>query len=496
MRSYIKVLTMCFLGLILFVPTALADNSVKRVGGSNRYGTAVQISKQMYSTASTAVIVGGSSYADAISAAPLAYQKNAPLLYTNSDKLSYETKTRLKEMQTKNVIIVGGTPAVSSNTANQIKSLGISIKRIAGSNRYDTAARVAKAMGATSKAVILNGFLYADAPAVIPYAAKNGYPILFTNKTSINSATTSVIKDKGISSTVVVGGTGSISNTVYNKLPSPTRISGSNRYELAANIVQKLNLSTSIVYVSNGFSYPDSIAGATLAAKKKQSLILTNGENLSTGARKIIGSKNMSNFMIIGNTPAVSTKVANQLKNPVVGETIFIDPGHGDQDSGAIGNGLLEKEVNLDIAKRVNTKLNASGALPVLSRSNDTFYSLQERVNKAASAQADLFISIHANANDSSSPNGSETYYDTTYQAANSKRLAEQIQPKLAANLGTRDRGVKTAAFYVIKYSKMPSVLVETAFITNASDASKLKQAVYKDKAAQAIHDGTVSYYR
>ncbi|MEC0611650.1 N-acetylmuramoyl-L-alanine amidase LytC, partial [Bacillus spizizenii] len=170
--------------------------------------------------------------------------------------------------------------------------------------------------------------------------------------------------------------------------------------------------------------------------------------------------------------------------------------GHGDQDSGAIGNGLLEKEVNLDIAKRVNTKLNASGALPVMSRSNDTFYSLQERVSKAASAQADLFISIHANANDSSSPNGSETYYDSTYQAANSKRLAEQIQPKLAANLGTRDRGVKTAGFYVIKYSKMPSVLVETAFITNASDASKLKQAVYKDKAAQAIHDGTVSYYR
>lgn len=145
-----------------------------------------------------------------------------------------------KRCRLKNVIIVGGTPAVSSNTANQIKSLGISIKRIAGSNRYDTAARVAKAMGATSKAVILNGFLYADAPAVIPYAAKNGYQFFFTNKTSINSATTSVIKDKGISSTVVVGGTGSISNTVYNKLPSPTRISGSNRYELAANIVQNL----------------------------------------------------------------------------------------------------------------------------------------------------------------------------------------------------------------------------------------------------------------
>ncbi|MEG7334833.1 N-acetylmuramoyl-L-alanine amidase [Bacillus sp. 0102A] len=496
MRSYIKVLIMCFLGLVLFVPTALADNSVKRVGGSNRYGTAVQISKQMYSKASTAVIVGGSSYADAISAAPLAYQKNAPLLYTNTNKLSYETKKRLKEMQTKSVIIVGGTPAVSSHTANQIKSLGISVKRIAGSNRYDTAARVARAMNATSKAVIVNGFFYADAPAVIPYAAKNGYPILFTNKTSINSATTSVIKDKKIKSTVVIGGTGSISSRVYNKLPFPARISGSNRYELAANVVQKLNLSTSNVYVSNGFSYPDSIAGATLAAKKKKAIILTNGKNLSTGARKVIGSKNMSNFSVIGSTPAISTKVANQLKNPVVGETIFIDPGHGDQDSGAVDNGLLEKEVNLDIAKRVNTKLKASGALTVMSRSNDTFYSLQERVSKAASVQADLFISIHGNANESSSPNGSETYYDTTYQSTESKHLAGEIQPKLATYLGTRNRGVKQAGFYVIKYSKMPSVLVETAFITNASDASKLKKAIYKDKAAQAIYEGTVSYYR
>ncbi|KFF55302.1 N-acetylmuramoyl-L-alanine amidase [Bacillus subtilis] len=496
MRSYIKVLTMCFLGLILFVPSALADNSVKRVGGDNRYDTAIQLSKQIYSTASTAVVVGGSAYPDAISAVPLAYQKNAPLLYTNTKKLSGETKNRLKELHTKNVIIVGGTPAVSENVANQIKNLGISVKRIGGSSRYETAAKVAKEMKSTSKAIILNGFVYADAPAIVTYAARNGYPILFTRESSLKSATAEAIKSNGIKSTIVVGGTASINNTVYNKLPSPTRISGSNRYELAANIVQKLNLPTSNVHVGNGWLYHDSIAGAYLAARNNQSLILTNGKNLSVGARKIIGSKNISKFTVVGKEGAIKDKVANQLKNPVVGETIFIDPGHGDQDSGAIGNGLLEKEVNLDIAKRVNAKLDASGALPVMSRSNDTFYSLQERVNKAASAQADLFISIHANANDSSSPNGSETYYDATYQATNSKRLAEQIQPKLATNLGTRDRGVKTAAFYVIKYSKMPSVLVETAFITNASDASKLKQAVYKDKAAQAIHDGTVSYYR
>ncbi|KXZ20548.1 N-acetylmuramoyl-L-alanine amidase [Bacillus nakamurai] len=496
MHSYLKVLVISMLGLILFIPSALADNAVKRVGGSNRYGTAAALSKQVYSTADTAIVVGGGSYADAISAAPLAYQKNAPLLYTNKDNLSSETKTRLKELKTKTVIIVGGTPAVSANTANQIKALGISIKRISGSNRYDTAAKVAKEMPAASKAVIVNGFLYADAIAVIPYAAMNGYPILFTNQTDINSATTGAIKNKGIKSSIVAGGTGSINASVYNKLPSPKRISGSNRYELAANLVQQLNLPTGNVFVSNGFGYADSIAGAALAAKKKQSIILTNGSNLSKETRVIIGRKKLSSFTIIGNTPAVSSNVANQLKNPAAGKTILIDAGHGDQDSGAIGNGILEKDVNLDIAKRLNTKLNASGALPVMTRSNDTFYSLQERVNKGATAGADLFISIHGNANDAASANGTETYYDETYQAAASKRLAEQIQPKVVNALGTRNRGVKTAPFYVIKYSKMPSVLVETAFITSPSDAGKLKQAAYKDKAAQAINDGAVSYYK
>ncbi|MEW4059246.1 N-acetylmuramoyl-L-alanine amidase [Bacillus siamensis] len=496
MRSYLKVLIISMLGLILFIPSALADNAVKRAGGSNRYGTAAVLSKQVYSTASTAVVVGGGSYADAISAVPMAYQKNAPLLYTNKDNLSSETKTRLKELKTKTVIIVGGTPAVSANTANQIKALGISVKRISGSNRYDTAAKVAKEMSSASKAVIANGFLYADAIAAIPYAAMNGYPILFTNQTDINSATAGAIKSKGIKSSIVAGGTGSINASVFKKLPSPKRISGSNRYELAANLVQQLNLPTGNVFVSNGFGYADSIAGAALAAKKKQSIILTNGSNLSKETRVIIGRKKLSSFTIIGNTPAVSANVANQLKNPASGKTIVIDPGHGDQDSGSIGNGILEKDVNLDIAKRLNTKLNASGALPVMTRSNDTFYSLQERVNKGATAGADLFISVHGNANDATSANGTETYYDETYQAAASKRLAGQIQPRVVNALKTRDRGVKTAPFYVIKYSKMPSVLIETAFITNPSDASKLKQASYKEKAAAAINDGIVSYYK
>lgn len=197
----------------------------------------------------------------------------------------------------------------------------------------------------------------------------------------------------------------------------------------------------------------------------------------------------------MGGTPSVADKVVTQLKNPAVGKTIFIDPGHGDQDPGAIGNGLQEKDVNLDIAKRLNSKLNSAGAIPVMSRSNDTFYSLEERVKKGANANADLFISIHANSA-TASASGTETYYDETYQSANSRRLAEEVQPRVVSAFGTRDRGVKTAGFYVIKYSKMPSVLIETAFITNSSDAGKLKSATLKDKAAKGINAAVSAYYR
>lgn len=495
LRSLLKVLTFSFLGLILFIPSALADNTANRIAGKNRYDTAVQASKKGWSTASTAVIVGGGAYADAISAAPFAYQKNAPLLLTNANNLSSETKSRLKELKTKTVYIIGGTSTVSYTVENQIKSLGITVKRIVGKNRYDTAAKVAKSMPSTSKAIVANGFLYAEPIAIIPYAAKNGYPILFTNNSTLNSYTADALKSKGIKQTYVIGGNGSINSTLYKRLPSPIRIGGVNRYDISVNIAKKLTLNTSNTYVSNGYSYADSIAGAALAAKQNKAIILTNGENLSKEPRAFIGNKNIKNFSVVGGTSSVTSKVMTQLKNPAVGKTIFIDPGHGDQDPGAIGNGLQEKDVNLDIAKRLNSKLNSAGAIPVMSRSNDTFYSLEERVKKGANANVDLFISIHANSYTSSSQ-GTETYYDKTYQSANSQRLAELVQPRVVSAFGTRDRGVKTAGFYVIKYSKMPSVLIETAFITNSSDASKLKSATLKDKAAKGINDAVSAYYR
>ncbi|ATO27410.1 N-acetylmuramoyl-L-alanine amidase [Bacillus atrophaeus] len=496
MKFLFKCLPVFLLGVILFVPSALADNSVKRVGGSTRYDTAVLAAKQSWSEAGTAVIVGGTAYPDAITAAPLAYQKNAPLLYTNKDQLSAGTKKGLIDLKTKNVIIVGGTPAVSKNTENQIKKLGISVKRLSGSTRYATAAKVANEMARSTTALVVNGFVDADGMAAISYASSKKYPILFTNDSTLNGSAANAIKNLGIKNTIVIGGTKSISNSLYNKLPNPSRVTAKNRYDLSVKLSKKTSLSTSYTYITNGFKEADSIVAGAISSKQGRAHLLTNGDNLSKEVRTYIGDKNMKSFTVIGKASSLSDNVASQLKNPVVGKTVFIDPGHGDQDSGATGYGLLEKNVNLDIGKRLNSKLYSAGALPVMSRTGDTFDSLEERVNKGAKAKADIFISVHANANDNNSANGTETYYDKTYQSANSLKLAQNIQPQMVSALGTRDRGVKTAGFYVIKYSQMPSVLLETGFVTSPIDSNILKQSAKKDRLATGISKGVSSYFK
>ncbi|MFV5963329.1 N-acetylmuramoyl-L-alanine amidase [Bacillus sp. AK25] len=496
MRSMIKTAILSLIAIFIIVPTASADNSVSRIDGGNRYSLSVNVAKKGWGTANTVVLVGKKAYADATAAVPLAYQHNAPVLFTNSKNLSSETKKGLTSLKAKNVIAIGTTASVSNNVINQVKKLGISTKRITGKNRYEISTNIAKQMKKPAGVVVVEGHSYAHGIAIAPYAAQKGFPILYTDKKGLRSEISTFAKASNIKQTIVIGGESYVTKAAYNKLKSPTRIKGANRYDIAAKIVNKYKLSTSNTYVARGFGYASAPAAAGIAAKKKKALLLTNEKTLPVHTRSIIGSKNISKFTVVGNSTTVTNTVASQLKNPVVGKKVFLDPGHGAQDSGAVGYGLYEKNLNLDVAKRVNTKLKNAGALTTMSRTSDTFDSLQTRVSKGASANADIFISVHANSNDNSSANGTETYYDKTYAATNSLKLAQNIQPKMVSALGTRDRGVKTAAFYVIKYSKMPSVLLETGFVSSPVDSNILKSATYKDRLASGISSGVSGYFR
>jgi N-acetylmuramoyl-L-alanine amidase len=184
------------------------------------------------------------------------------------------------------------------------------------------------------------------------------------------------------------------------------------------------------------------------------------------------------------------------IRTPIkAGATVVaIDPGHGGGDPGAIGiNGLQEKVVVLSVSTQVAQQLRSKGINAVMTRTSDREIDLPPRVATAARVKADLFVSIHANSISLSRPdiNGLETYY---YASSQGYRLARAIHNRILKNTNTQDRGVRQARFYVLRRTKMPSVLVEIGFVTGARDAARLSSPAQRTQLAEAIAQGIADY--
>lgn len=199
----------------------------------------------------------------------------------------------------------------------------------------------------------------------------------------------------------------------------------------------------------------------------------------------------------VGHVHKSYLKLINQSGNPLKDRIIVIDPGHGAHDPGANRNGLTEKEIVLKVSKLVEGKLNRSGAKVVMTRSNDSFLSLQERTDFAKKHYAEAFISIHVNAAESTAAKGTEVFYDSSANpnADESRSLATYIQNQIVAKANMHNRGVKDAKFYVIRNNSVAAVLVELGFISNAEDFQKLASDAYLEIYAEAIYQGIYQYY-
>lgn len=234
--------------------------------------------------------------------------------------------------------------------------------------------------------------------------------------------------------------------------------------------------------------------------------------------------------------PAQPSAAAPAAEAPRLSATkhVVIDPGHGGKDHGAAGPGKLrEKEVVLAIAKAVAKKLKEAGIEVTLTRTDDTYLSLEERTALANQLQADVFVSIHANANNKKTASGIETYYlnvtddryslrlaavenktseeavselqliltdlSTKAHTQESMVLAKRIQEKMVAaakphHPKVRDLGVKGSLFYVLLGARMPAVLVETSFLTNPTEAKLLANNAYRNSLASAIASAVQSH--
>ncbi|CDQ18924.1 N-acetylmuramoyl-L-alanine amidase [Halobacillus karajensis] len=185
------------------------------------------------------------------------------------------------------------------------------------------------------------------------------------------------------------------------------------------------------------------------------------------------------------------------LDKPQGNWTIALDPGHGGRDPGASANGLVEKELVLDVSLKASEYMENTGVDVVMTRQTDWYPSLDGRVALATKNDADAFVSIHANAF-ASSATGVETFY---YAAGLSNReyasvkLATFINNRLYKEMDMSNRGVKNVGYRVVKHNPLPAVLTEIGFLTNETDASKLKTDHYREAAARAIAMGVVDYY-
>lgn len=170
---------------------------------------------------------------------------------------------------------------------------------------------------------------------------------------------------------------------------------------------------------------------------------------------------------------------------------IFIDAGHGAHDPGALGSRSKEKDNVLKVALRLKVLLESYGHTVRLSRSTDVFIALSERARLANVWGADYFVSLHNNAA-TASATGFETFIHNGPVQSKTAGFQNAIHAAIAKNIGISDRGKKRANFAVLRETRMPAVLIEYAFISNASDESILINQV--EKLAQLTTDGIVNY--
>jgi len=171
--------------------------------------------------------------------------------------------------------------------------------------------------------------------------------------------------------------------------------------------------------------------------------------------------------------------------------TIAIDAGHGGRDPGANDGDVLEKDINLEIAKLVRDLAAAEPNLdPVLIRSLDIYISLEDRIAQAEAAGAALYVTIHVNSYSGPDPSGVETIVDDTRALDDdSWILAELIQDAVVEATGARDRGTRTQESY-LQRTEMPAISIETGYLTNPEERAKLVDPAYQRQIAEGILSG------
>jgi N-acetylmuramoyl-L-alanine amidase len=202
-----------------------------------------------------------------------------------------------------------------------------------------------------------------------------------------------------------------------------------------------------------------------------------------------------------GLVSAYFTESAPAFAMPVSKKIVVIDAGHGGWDPGMVSGTVLEKDINLEIAKKLQTYLEEGGATVLITRLDDEGLAInksgdmRERRQIANAGQADIFVSIHQNAFTGTNVKGAQVFYHN--ESDKSKKLGESIQRHLIEFVDPDNRRISKAnsSYYVLKETAMPAVIVECGFLSNPGERAKLQTENYQERIAWGIYMGIVDYF-
>ncbi|MBH0022630.1 cell wall-binding repeat-containing protein [Salinibacterium sp. SWN248] len=295
--------------------------TVTRLAGSNRYETAARIAQE-WTSASVVYIATGRGFADALSAGPAATFNNAPLLLTDPNSLSSATKAELVRLQPSQIIIVGGSGAVSDAVKAKIGILSFAstVTRIGGIDRFETSRMLAEATfpaGTVNSAYVANGYNFPDALTASPAAGAFNGPVLLIrgSASTVDSTTLALLHTLGVDTVKIAGGGGVVTDSIVTHLgtefPDVTRNGDANRYSTAVAINVDQFTSVSTVYLATGGNFADALAGASLAGSQNAPLFLSRANCIPHYVMTAITDLGATNVVLLGGTGVLGSGVAN-----------------------------------------------------------------------------------------------------------------------------------------------------------------------------------------
>ena len=505
------------------------SSPITELTGSDRYETAVKISKEGWKNGSDkVVIINGDVSIDGIISTPLATTYNAPILLVEKNNVPNSVKSELKRLNPKDIIIIGDENAISKTTANQIKStVNASQTRLNGSNRYETSLLIAKEIDKNhdvEKVYITNANGgEVDALTIAAKAGQDKQPIILTDKDSITDNTYKWLKSEDLQNAYFIGGPQMISTNVINKVNGITkdsvtnnRVYGADRHETNANVIKKFYTDDELeaVLVAKSDVLVDALAAGPLAANLKSPILITPKTYVSAYHKDNLEAKSANKVYKIGGglTSKVMSSIASSLSKHNTtptepgnsgGKTVMIDPGHGGSDTGTTGKplgGIREKDYTLNTSLATTEYLRSKGFNVIMTRDTDKTLSLGNRTALSNSLKPDLFTSIHYNGSTNKQGHGVEVFYKLKDKnGGTTKTVATNILNRILEKFKLTNRGIKTRVLpsdstkdylYVLRSNDMPAVLVECAFLDNENDMSLINSSAKVKEMGTQIGKG------